>query len=223
MNILTIIVLTVFALCVYIGYKKGFVKTAFSLVAWILVFVLCDHVTPIVTNCLIQYTDIEVVIEEAIEEKVTEGLLQTMGNSGLSYLETSIPEELKELLLGDHESVQDALLGEQIWDWTPVVEGIVNTIGFILTIILLRLVTGIIEHMLESISDMPVIGRLDTMLGVACGGAKGLIWCWVILAVVSVMAVTGTNTELATYIAQSKLLTWLQDNNILLNIIASFI
>ena len=93
MNILTILVLAVFAFCVYIGYKKGFMKTAFSLVAWILVFVLCDYVSPVVTECLIRYTDIEVVIEEAIEEKVTEGLLQTMGNSGLSYLETSIPEE----------------------------------------------------------------------------------------------------------------------------------
>ena len=124
--------------------------------------------------------------------------------------------------MGEHENVQDALLGSQIWDWSPVVNSIVGTIGFLLTIILLRTAMGLVEKSLESVSEIAIIGKLDTILGVACGGAKGIIWCWVILAAVTILAITGTNTELVAYIDHSKLLTWLQENNLLLILINSF-
>ena len=71
MNILSIVILAVFALSVFLGYQKGFLKTAFSLVSWILVLVLCNYLTPVVTTTLIEKTDVEVVIQTTVEEKLT--------------------------------------------------------------------------------------------------------------------------------------------------------
>lgn len=219
MNILTIIILAVFAVCVFSGFKKGFLKTAFSLVSWIVVLVLCNFATPIVTDLLIQNTEVEVVIQQTVEEKVMDAVEQAMQNSDVSELEAALPAELKELLLGDHENISEALMNATSLDLTPVVDGIVGILGFVVTVIVLRIAMVVVEIVLGVVSKLPLIGPADKLLGIACGAGKGLIWCWVILAIVSILALTGVNTEFAAYISQSELLTWLQDNNLLLNFI----
>lgn len=221
MNILTIIILAVFALCVFSGYTKGFLKTAFSLVSWIIVLVLCNFATPIVTELLVQNTDIEVVVQAAVEEQMMAAIEQVGEGYDVTGIEASLPAELKNLLLGDKENIMELLLSSAApMDLTPVVDGIVGILGFVITVILLRIAMVIVEFLLGIVAKLPLIGPMDKILGIACGGVKGLIWCWVILAVVSVLALTGTNTEFAAYIAQSELLTWLQDNNMLINLIA---
>lgn len=221
MNILTIIILAVFALCVFSGYTKGFLKTAFSLVSWIIVLVLCNFATPIVTELLVQNTDIEVVVQAAVEEQMMAAIEQVGEGYDVTGIEASLPAELKTLLLGDKENIMELLLSSAApMDLTPVVDGIVGILGFVITVILLRIAMVIVEFLLGIVAKLPLIGPMDKLLGIACGGVKGLIWCWVILAVVSVLALTGTNTEFAAYIAQSELLTWLQDNNMLINLIA---
>ena len=222
MNILTIIILAVFVLCVFSGFKKGFLKTAFSLVSWILVLVLCNFATPIVTDILVQNTDVEVIVQTTVETKVMEAVEQAVQNSDVSELEAALPAELKDLLLGEHESINELLLdSSKPIDVTPVVNGIIGILGFVVTVIVLRIAMVIVELALGVVAKLPLIGPADKLLGIACGGVKGLIWCWVILAVVSVLALTGVNTEFAGYIAQSELLTWLQDNNVLLNLITN--
>lgn len=220
MNILTIIILAVFALCVFSGYKKGFLKTAFSLVSWIIVLVLCSFVTPVVTDLLVQNTDIEVIVQETVQKNVMDFAEQMAENNGVSDLEAALPAEIKDLLLGENENFADLVLNATNLDLAPVVNGIIGILGFVVTVILLRIAMVVVEFALGIVAKLPLIGPMDKLLGIACGGAKGLIWCWVILAVVSVLAFTGTNTELAGYIAQSELLTWLQNNNVLLNLIA---
>ena len=221
MNILTIIILAVFALCVFSGYTKGFLKTAFSLVSWIIVLVLCNFATPIVTELLVQNTDIEVVVQAAVEEQMMAAIEQVGEGYDVTGIEASLPAELKTLLLGDKENIMELLLSSAApMELTPVVDGIVGILGFVITVILLRIAMVIVEFLLGVVAKLPLIGPMDKLLGIACGGVKGLIWCWVILAVVSVLALTGTNTEFAAYIAQSELLTWLQDNNMLINLIA---
>ena len=221
MNILTISILAVFALCVFSGYRKGFLKTAFSLVSWILVLVLCNFATPIVTDLLVQNTDIEAVVEAAVQEQLMAAIEQVGEGYDITGLEASLPAELKTLLLGEEGSIMDLLLSSQApMDLSPVVDGIVGILGFVVTVILLRIAMVIVEFLLGVVAKLPLIGPMDKLLGIVCGGVKGLIWCWVILAVVSVLALTGTNAELAAYISQSELLTWLQNNNLLLNVIA---
>ena len=221
MNILAILIIAVFALCVFSGYKKGFLKTAFSLVSWIIVLVLCEFATPIVTDLLIQNTDIENVVAATVQENIMDFAVQIEENGGLSDLEAVLPAELKELLLGDCESIVELMLSSNLKDFTPLVNGIVGALGFVVTVILLRIAMIVVEFALGIVGKLPLIGPMDKLLGIACGGVKGIIWCWVILAIVSVLALTGVNTELAGYIAQSELLAWLQENNLLLNVIAS--
>lgn len=219
MNILTIIILAVLVLSVFSGYKKGFLKTAFSLVSWIVVLVLCNFATPIVTDMLIENTDIEVVVQTTVDTKINEVINETLETSDLAELEAALPAELKTALLGENGSLQEVVANGTALDTTALVNGIVGILGFVITVIILRLAMVVVEVVLNIVAKLPLIGPMDKLLGLACGAGKGIILCWVILAIVSVLALTGVNTELATYISQSELLTWLQDNNVLLNLI----
>ena len=219
MNILTIIILAVLVLSVFSGYKKGFLKTAFSLVSWIVVLVLCNFATPIVTDMLIENTDIEVVVQTTVDTKINEVINETLETSDLAELEAALPAELKTALLGENGSLQEVVANGTALDTTALANGIVGILGFVITVIILRLAMVVVEVVLNIVAKLPLIGPMDKLLGLACGAGKGIILCWVILAIVSVLALTGVNTELATYISQSELLTWLQDNNVLLNLI----
>lgn len=223
MNILTIIILAVLILSVIGGYKKGFLKTAFSLVAWIVVLILCNFVTPIVTDMLVEKTEIEVVVQKTVDTKIdqviNETITETIEGTDLAELEAALPAELKDALLGENGSLQEVVTNGVDLDTAGLVNGIVGILGFVITVIVLRLAMLVVELALNLVGKLPLIGPMDKILGLACGAGKGIILCWVILAVVSVLALTGTNTELATYISQSELLTWLQDNNVLLNLI----
>lgn len=219
MNILLIIILVVFALSVFGGYRKGFLKTVFSLVSWMIVLFLCNYASPIVTNVLIEQTDIEVVVQTTVDAKISEVIKETIETSGVGELEATLPAGLKETLMGEEGNLQDAVVNGIALDTTSLVTGIVGILGFVITVLVLRIVMMIAEIALGLVSKLPVIGPLDKVLGLVCGIGQGLIWCWIILAFVSVLALTGVNTEFATYISQSEVLTWLQDNNVLLNLI----
>ena len=221
MNILTIIILAIFALSVFGGYKKGFLKTIFSLVAWVIIFALCDYATPVVTQALVDNTDVEVVVQTTIDAEINKMLSNTLDASQIAEFEASLPAELKTALLGEEASLQEIIANGVVIDTSSLVNGIIDILGFVVTVFGLRLLTMVIELLLGLVTKLPLIGPMDKVLGLVCGAGQGLIWCWFILAIVSVLAFTGTNTELAGYIAQSPLLTWLQDNNVLLNAIAN--
>lgn len=223
MNILTIMILAALVICVIDGYKKGFLKTAFSIVAWLIVLVLCNFATPVVTDLLIEKTDIEVVVQTTVDAKINEVInetvTETIESTDLAELEAALPAGLKISLLGENESLQEALVNGVELDTAGLVNGIVGILGFVITVIVLRLLMMLVEVVLNMVAKLPLIGPMDKLLGLACGVGKGIIICWIVLAIVSVLALTGVNTELAAYISQSELLTWLQDNNVLLNLI----
>lgn len=219
MNILLVIILVVIALSVFGGYKKGFLKTAFSLVSWMLVLFLCNYASPIVTKALIEKTDIEVIVQTTVDAKIAEVITESIETSGVAELEAALPAELKTALIGEGGSLQDVVVNGAAVDTTSLVNGIVGILGFVITVVALRIVMMVAELALGLVAKLPLIGPLDKILGLACGAGQGLIWCWIILAFVSVLALTGVNTEFATYISQSEVLTWLQDNNVLLNLI----
>lgn len=223
MNILTIIILAIFLLCAILGYKKGFLKTMFSLVSWIIVLVLCHFMTPIVTDLLIERTQIDVIVQTGIDNKLDEILEQKIEMSKIEDLEALLSPEMRTALLGEGGSLQDFITDEMVLDTTFIVQWIVGVIGFVFTLLFLRIVMFIIEKILGIISKLPLLGFADKILGLTCGVIKGLVWTWIVLTSISVIAFMNANAALASYISQSQFLLWLQEHNILLSIIVNIL
>ncbi len=234
MNILAVVILVVLLFSVFAGYKNGFLKTAFSLVSWIVVLVICNVATPVVTEMLIEKTDIETTIQVALDAKINEVISNTMTELGVSELpegvtfelpeelEGALPEELRSSLMMEGLTLLgNGLEGADVTfvDTAAIAERVVGIISLLIVLVFSRIAIVVVNIILGIASKLPLIGPLDKVLGLACGAGKGLIWSWLILAIVSLLALTGVNTEWAVYIAQSELLTWIQNNNMILKLL----
>lgn len=231
MNILVLVVLAVLLVSIFAGYKNGFLKTVLSLVSWLVVLVACYVATPMVTDFLIQNTEIETTIQGVLDAKIDEMIQEAMEEAGLSELQEAIPEDMEKIelpeelqaalpeelreLFSDNEDEMEA----ELVDTAAIAEKVVEIISLLLVLVFTRCALLIVNVVLGIASKLPLIGPLDRILGLACGAGKGVVFTWIILTVVSVLALTGVNTEWAGYIAESELLTWLQNNNVILNLI----
>ena len=227
MNTLMVIILVVLLLSTLNGYKNGFLKTVFSLVSWIVVLVICNVATPMVTDLLLEKTEIETVIQMTLDAKIEEMVANAMEETGVSELplegmgfelpeelQAALPEGLRNMLTNDGSSQDITLV-----DTAQLSQKAVGVISLLLVMVFVRVALVVVNVVLGIASKLPLIGPLDKMLGLACGAGKGVIWSWIVLTIVSVMALTGINTEWAGYIADSQLLTWLQENNMILNLL----
>ena len=234
MNILVVVILAVILLCVLGGYKNGFLKTAFSLVSWIVVLVICNVATPVVTEMIIEKTDIETTIQGVLDAKIDEMIADAMAELGVSELpegvtfeipeelKGALPEELREGLMVEGLTLLGSVAeGENVAviDTAGIAERVVGIISLLCVLIFARIAVVFVNGVLGIASKLPLIGPLDKVLGLACGAGKGFIWSWLVLTIVSVLALTGINTEWTAYIAQSELLTWLQNNNMILKLL----
>lgn len=233
MNILVVLILAIVLFSVLAGYKNGFLKTAFSLVSWIVVLVICNVATPMVTQMLIEKTDIEITIQAALDAKIDEVISNALAESGVSELpdvlangvsleipeelQVALPEELKNMLQNGNPELDGVT--HNVIDTAAIVESVVGIIALLIVLVFSRVAIMVVNIVLGIASKLPLIGPLDKILGLACGAGKGLIWSWIVLAIVSVLALTGVNTEWAGYIAESQILTWLQENNVILNLL----
>lgn len=233
MNILVVLILAIVLFSVLAGYKNGFLKTAFSLVSWIVVLVICNVATPMVTQMLIEKTDIEITIQAALDAKIDEVISNALAESGVSELpdvlangvsleipeelQAALPEELKNMLQNGNPELDG--ITHNVIDTAVIAEIVVGIIALLIVLVFSRVAIMVVNIVLGIASKLPLIGPLDKIFGLACGAGKGLIWSWIVLAVVSVLALTGVNTEWAGYIAESQILTWLQENNVILNLL----
>ena len=214
MNYLLIAILALLIWSVFDGYKKGFMRTVLALVSWIIILVVCNVATPMVTDFLIEETGIADTVGDAIAEKVNEVIAQ----SGVGELEQNLPEEIKNMLAEGNINIEELLAanGEAMVDATSIVHTVVSIIAFVLVIVVTRVILWLTDKVLGIASKLPIIGSLDKLLGLACGAAKGILICWIVLAVVFVAVIPNANVDFASMIQQSQLLTWLQNNNYIL-------
>lgn len=218
MNYLLIAVLALLVWSVIDGYKKGFMRTVFALISWILVLVICNVATPMVTDFLIEETSIVETIGDALAQKVNEMITE----SGVGDLEQNIPEELKSILEEGNINLEEVLATNEnmMVDATSIIHTIVSIIAFVLVIVVSRILVWVVDMVLGIASKLPIIGSVDRLLGFVCGGARGILFSWIVLTVVSLAVIPNLDVDFVSMIAQSQLLTWLQENNFILRMFA---
>ena len=97
--------------------------------------------------------------------------------------------------------------------------GAANLIGTFIVLIITRIILFVLDKVLGLASKLPLIGQADKALGIVAGALKGLIWSFIVLAVIAVLTLTGTNTELIQLVNESPILLWLYENNIIVNVL----
>ena len=233
MNWLLIVILAIIAGNVIWGYKEGFMKVALSLVSWIVVMVACYIATPIVSDYILENTPLAEIVQETVTEavntaldEVSGGVVDALDSEKIAEVEASLPEQIKTLIYGQEGKTLEDLInsvGDVEIDTTALAGGAAYLIGLMIVLVVTRIALIIVEKVLDLVTKLPLIGQANTLLGIAAGALKGLVWTWVVLTVIAMLAYTGANTELINLVNESEILLWLYTNNPIMMVVAKFL
>lgn len=243
MNWLLLIVLVVLAGTVLDGYRKGFLKIAYSLVAWILIFAFVTWATPYVNSYITNETVIPEKIltrcEESLRERGESQVDQQIGEQveEASELTTQENEELAKLGIGLPASVMEDVMEKMADTANTVIENsgiyrviaesmtsfIIQGMSFFIAFIVGVLLSGIISCLLGIVSKIPVIKGTNRVAGLFAGAINGLVVVWIGFYLIAIFSSTEWGRILLSYIYESQFLITLYENNLLVSIVSYFI
>lgn len=240
MNILLIIVIAILAGCIFGGYKKGFLRIVYSLVAWILVMAFVYISTPFIKGFLINATTIderiEAYCEEAVRnpietqiEKETAGAVEDTANAledaGLAELGINLPENIIEDIVAQTSGAANNFL-EESGTYAAVAQGLADFIlqgmSFFIAFIIGGILSIIISCALGIVSKIPILSGANRTLGIFAGALEGLLVVWTIFYFIAICSASEAGAQLVSYIYDNAFLAFLYENNLVLTLINIF-
>jgi len=211
--ILDILIVFILGINIFIGYKKGLIKLAVSLVAVLISIIITLILYKPVSNLIINNTEIDEKIEAVIIENATTS-------------EDEVEENLKEEK-NYNEIIEKYVQDTVIETKDNIVESAAGTLSIkiinIAVMILIFLITRIILILLVFIADaiakLPILKQFNKAGGIIYGVIKGLLIIYIILAIVFFIVYVTNSTQISEIINQTFIIKFMYNQNLLLNII----
>lgn len=211
--ILDIAIVLIFALVVFAGHKRGFIKTlsgVLALAAALAVTILLKG--PVAT--LVYDNTVEPAITEAVAAE-TQDLAQ-----GAAELYEKLPDVVKNLLVQtgvtDGESFLAAMPASgpaQVLRpvLLPLIELLVALALFLLTYVLAK----ILLRVMNLVAKLPLLKQLNRSLGLVAGILSGILWVLLAVGVLQAVAAFGNADSLITLplLEKTILIKWLAGFN----------
>ncbi|MBE5902627.1 MAG: CvpA family protein [Lachnospiraceae bacterium] len=214
MNWLSIGVLAVFALFMILGYRKGFVKMAYSLVAVIISIALVSAITPYVKEALLKNTTLyDKLTERCVEalEKKDNDKKEKEKEEKLDKEEPALPTAVKaitgELTKNKLAEGLKKRTGEAMAMW------ILCVIAFVGSLIIVWLLLNFVEGALDLVTKLPVLHGTNQLLGAAAGLVHGLLLLWIACIVLTALCLEDSCGIIFRQIEESPYLSFLYENN----------
>ena len=202
--IFDIAVIAIIALCTFIGYKQGLVKSAIKILSFFIAIVVALILYKPVSKVIINITPIDDSIKNVIVEKITpDGV-----------------EANQEVTVENNMGLK--ILGEA----TNTIEGIADTFAIklietatlLLIYIIVKIALKFITALTDLITKLPLLKQINKAGGIAYGVVRGIILVYTILAVVYLASPLLSKT-VSENLDKSIITKTLYNNNIILNII----
>ncbi len=192
--IVDIILVLIFAACIYTGAKNGFVRAVASLLASVValcasLFVVMQF-SPVVADKVVNPW-LESVLTREMEENMSESMLETVDS--LINTTKKIFVSLQEMMGGEEEPEKETSVGAATGDvitsddpetTEDVVRSVADAIGNVMTailmfVILFALFLAILRVLIDQlrfINKIPIVGPMNALLGAALGAISGAVF-----------------------------------------------
>ena len=190
--IIDLIIVGILALCIILGYRKGLTGSLLKIVSFVLALVIAFVLFKPVSNFIIDKTNWDENLEQAIRDMVLEENNTTSDETDANEddkeedKKQSMPNVMMEYI---NQTVENAGndAKEAIVDSTArdVSVTIINAGVWIALFILSRVVLFFVKGLANLITKLPVIKQFDKLGGIIYGILEGVIVVYVILAIIS--------------------------------------
>ncbi len=209
--VLDIIVIAIFALSIFMGYKKGLIGVVLKLFAFVIAIIVTWILYTPVTNLIINNTNLDENIKNVIIEKgvVVEETKEEQEKSDVSkyvqeYVSKSVNDRKNEVV----KNTADIIAEKTVAIIVAVGLFIVVRIG----LILLRFIA-------EGIAELPIIKQFNELGGTLYGIIRGLFVIYLVFAIFFVVMSVNNIEFISNLINSSILSKFIYEHNVILDII----
>jgi len=212
-----IAIVLIIALTTFLGYKKGLIKVAFSIVSFILAIIIAFILFKPVSTLVINTTNIDDNLKQTIYEKLESKELTVENAEALE--EQDVPQAVVDDIVG---YIKEA--GSQAQDDVALVVSeqltttIINIGVALILFILARIILFFVRALADLIAKLPILNQLNKTGGTIYGVLKGLIIIYIILTVITLIMPVINNQTITDAINASYIGKFMYDNNIIINI-----
>lgn len=232
-NVIDLIVLLIIAIAALLGYKRGFVKTSFRMLSFIIAIVISMLLYKPVASYIKESTNVsEWLVQTILGKDNKEELDSVPENDDLTLVEDtsditkkeestnienaleSLPQNIKEYI-GVNETINQAK--EQVAE--KIVDAIINVMSLVLIYVIVKLALSIVCFILDKIMQIPLLKQINEALGLMLGLLLGIIQVYTVLAVITFLSSFIQMPELIAYIKASLITSVLFEYNLLIALI----
>lgn len=227
MNWLTIAVIIFLVLCLICGWVRGFVKMAAACLTTIVTIAVVIIGTPYVKDFLQEKTQVYTRIEQAVEGFVEENLDQNLSAADRTQQtsviqELPLPKALQTILIENNSPEKYQELGTE--QFSGYISGFLANVAFSILIyiamfLIVWIILRILFSLLDGIAQLPLINMANTLAGAVFGFASGILFVWICCMIVTALSATAFGIRALQLIQESAFLSFLYNNNLLLQTI----
>ena len=194
--VLDIILIAIVLLCIYFGYKHGFVRTLQNLSSFVLSIIIA----------LLTYGKIAELISNSVVGKfIREKIFDSISVSNTDF--SSLPDFLQTPLESGVESIAETVSANM-----SVM--VISIISIVLTIVVSKFLLGFLFKVLNVFAKMPLLKQCNRLLGIAFGALNGYFWVCIVLFVVTYLSNLPNMELVAEMLDSSNIALFLSDNNL---------
>ena len=209
--IFDIIIVAIIALNIFICYKKGLVKLAVGLIAVLGAVILALILYKPVSNIIIENTEIDDKIENAIIENFS---AETNENAEVRYV--GIIDYLEKYVDDAVNKTQNEIVYETAG---TIAVKIVNVAVILIIFLIVRIALILLTFISDLITSLPILKQFNEVGGVIYGAVKALLIIYTLLTIVFFVVYATGNTTISEAISSSFITKFFYDHNLLLNIL----
>lgn len=229
--IIDIVIILLIALAGFVGYKKGFVDMIASIVSIILAFILAIVLQEAVADFLIEKTGLGSNIENQIEDTLKNALIDEDASKSQEVENGENIESSEQLEANTKKQnveikgfIENFVKEEIIADNIPIIANnitkfIFKGISFIGIFIIVIIITYIIRMILNLVFELPILSTVNKFGGLAFGVIKGLLWIFILFAIIKFLEPMGVDKVVVDYINTSIVSKFLYDTNFVVMLI----
>jgi uncharacterized membrane protein required for colicin V production len=196
------LVIIIFMLAIWMGYRRGFFKSIIQLVGCVAAALIASGLsTPVASGVYDQFISksVQNQIESRIEEASSETVETALGGV-LDDLPDSVSNVLAMFDIGSGEKLKDRIQGSldgtaaqiarAIEDKVirPAAVSLLKIVIFFVLFIILLILVGIAASIVGKVFKLPILRQTDGLLGAVLGAAQGVVLVLAVVSVISLIA-----------------------------------
>lgn len=211
--VLDLILIVSLALSIFFGYKKGLIGVAFNLCAFLVAIIVTWILYNPVTNLVINNTEIDDGIKNAIIEK---GVIKHEENDEKKQEDNKVNEYIEQYITAPVTNTTNSVVEET----AKIISEKLVAIGVaIVLFIIVRIALILLKFVAEAIAKLPIIKQCNKAGGLVYGAIRGMFMIYIFLAILFLVMSVNNSGTIANMINSSIVSKVLYENNLLLNII----